>query len=347
MLAASVAYGADAGTAPKFSGEFRSELANTLNKTVDAKNKTATTEFEVTDAILRFDGKLNTNGTYMFSLNLNGDSNAEKNGQVQVAKINYMLNSMLSLTLGKDRVNQGGYSSADIGNYDAIWGKAAWLAGVHPEFANTAAFHVNTGAAGTFTIQLVNDVVSDKDNAQRWNNARKQPAFNLQYEGSFGPVKPLLQINQYDMNHSRAITVGARAGFGMANVTFDYTTDSRSFKVTEGTSDKDKFQTLNSMTLRADVTAGTFKPFFYYSNFVRSGEKDTVATEDTKTNTAGTFDDNGTHMALGTSMHGFGDNWAPYVAYRSTAGDFAKADDAAAKESRATTSLVVGAMANF
>ena len=321
-------------------GQFRSEMTyndDGLAKINDGGKPSSTTLLDVKDVRLYVKGMLNDKATYDFGFDF---LQADSSDLVYNAIVNWKVSEMVSMTLGKDYVRQGGYSNSDnvfINN----WGdRAQTLA--FDRTANAVSLHYAPNSMHNMTVQLVNDIIDDPatdDSEALYNTSHKQPAAILEYTGEFGAIKPLVQYGQYDMNHSSFWNVGARAKFGATALTFDYGANSMSMPV--GTADK--AVVFNNMTLRAEHDMGSLAPFFWYNSYNRV-DKEITGTED-KTNAAGEWYDNATQISVGTSFKSFGDNFAPYVAYRMKSGKFL--NSANKEKTGSEGQLAVGLAGNF
>lgn len=364
-----------------FGGQFRTEWSHTTNglgKVDEGGKDKKTAGFGVDYAKLKLTGKLNSDTEFAFQMNLLSHKWNYGNPADMIERANgtWWMSKMFGFTMGKERVNQDGWDGKDSGNFDAAWGKSVWTT-PFKTYANMFAIHLNPGDMGKITLQLVDDLttVSGPDFAgaadgktgrnttnrpATWNETNKQPAPVLQYTGEFGPVKPLLQIGQYDMNHSRFIDVGAKFSMADLGVTFDYLMDNYSQKVAKSSGDgyEDKMLTYTNIALRADYTMkGLAKPFVWVSSFNRSGEKEAIAADDVKanqnpsTNTKcaafkACFDDNAMSLSVGSYILAMGDGWSPYVVYRSVSGKFYKAGSTD-EATGSTSTIAIGAAGAF
>ncbi len=333
---------------PAIGAEFRTEFINDdhgLEK-LTADKAVATNTFRLTDVKISLTGEFNDATNYRLRLNMNQESWQLGNmaDLPEIAYATMRLNNHLSLTVGKDLVMQGGWDNFDQ-EFDAIRGTSSYLA-PFKYYAPAATLAFNQ-THGTLSLQVTNDVTTTSGIGTafandtytytnttnidgQWNSRNKQPAFILDYRGTYrgGLVRPLLQIGQYDLNHSRFIDLGAKISSGPMNVTFDYLVDNRSSKSFSGS---EKFLTYSLTALRAEYTIqGLAKPFIYWAQTNRTGEKDLFGA-DIQTNSTDGADfvsnvmhanDNSTIVSLGATYLGFGTNYAPYLVYHRGSGKY-------------------------
>ncbi len=321
-------------------GEFRSELTyndDGLAKIEEDGKASSTTVLGVDDVKFGFKGKLNDRT----SLNVRFNT-TDLHSMLDVAVANWKASDMVSVSMGRDYVRQGGYSNWD-NSFNNVWGDRIQSLAFDRN-ASSMSLHYMPNSSHNITVQLVNDIIDDAATTTvqeaNYNTSHKQPAAILEYAGEFGSIKPMIQYGQYDLNHSSFWNVGARASFGATAVTFDYGANSAFQKV--GTSDK--ATVYNNMTLRAEQDMGSMVPFLWFNSFNRT-DKDVSGGTETKTNTTGKWDDNATQISVGSSFKNFGDNWTPYVAYRMTSGKFT--NTAGTEKSGSEGELGLGATAHF
>jgi hypothetical protein len=290
----------------------------------------ATNTFRLTDVKISLTGEFNDATNYRLRLNMNPQAWQLGNAadRTELAYATMRLNNHLSLSVGKDRVMQGGWDNFDQ-EFDAIWGISSYM-GPFKAYAPAATLAFNQ-AHGTLSLQMTNDVTTtsgilsallsgkntNTTNADgQWNTTQKQPAFILDYRGIYrsGLVRPLLQIGQYDANHSRFIDIGAKISRGPLNFTMDYLVDNRSEKTSSGA---EKYFTYTLTALRADYTIdGLAKPFIYWTQTNTTGETN-LAQDTSPTSYA---------ASLGATYLGFGTKYAPYLAYHRLAGKYVLGD---------------------
>ena len=351
-------------------GEFRSELTwDDDGIAKEWEKDSATTRIRLNAAKLGLTGKLNPDVEYKLKLSLLSDSwqHGKSDGLIELANATWYPMKAVGIMAGKTRVKQGGWMNIDD-DYMNIWGKSPYKMPFN-KYAN--AFGVKLKVAGELSFELVNDVSksSGPDDpetpevegsgstavAGSWNKTSKQPAFIFEYKGDFGAITPLLQVGQYDINHSRFFDVGIKAKLGMMNAVFDYLRDDRSKKKakTSGEGFEDKALVYTNLSLRLDYTIENMaKPFVWFNSFERSGEKDGLgAAEDVKSNSVDvatgdySFDDNAQAISVGSYFLNAGENWQPYLAIRSVSGKF-PGKDGGDKTLRNNT-VGVGVIGNF
>ena len=378
MVSASV-FGADSGKtnvmiggqSAKLSTYYRSELNSDdhgFAKTDDNK-PVKTTNISLNELKLGLDGQLTKESDYSVLLDLNFSAKARMAGAtvnpeslIEVAQFNWWFTDMVGLGGGKMLINQGGWDAKRI-DYSFLM-SSAYTDGDMP-FAGDApayALMVKAGGAGTVTVQLTDDVTNCPDAAAakgkcsqarnagaRFNDENKQPAWNFEYAGDFGGIKPLLQYGSYDINHSKYFVLGfGYEGMGL-EAYLDFIQDSVSYK---GGADKKYTDTHSAYTLDVAYTIPKVaRPFLKYSAFNVKQATDAdvakMATETKVNSAAGAFDDNNTSWALGSSFLMEGNHFRPYFALVNKSGKYAKSTTDDTAESKSDMQIKLGVMGNF
>jgi hypothetical protein len=329
-------------------GEFRTELAwdnDGINK--EWEKDAPTTKLSLKALKLNLKGRVHSNVDWNLKLNLLAESwpHSKSEGLLEQAWAAWQVFPTGKITIGRTQIKQGGWSSIDD-NWRAIWGKSPIVMPFN-KYGETLSFGLKV--AGELTLQLTNDVTTSSGpddsstpvkegdgttaSAGQWNKKRKQPAVLVEYKGEFGPIQPLLQIGQYDLNHSRYISFGAKAVLGESlTLVADWFRDDRSQKVLNaaGTKHEDKALTFTNISARVQwKLAGITETFLWWNKYTRSGEKDAFgAATDVAVNsvdpTSGSWswDDNSQQISVGAWALGWGDAWLPWTAVRHQSGKF-------------------------
>jgi hypothetical protein len=322
-------------------GQFRTELTHDddgLVKIDSGAKASKTTVLGLGDVKAGLKGKFNDRTTYNFRLNFLEEAHVEH------ARATWAATDMLSVTMGKDYVRQGGFSNAD-NEFNNVWGNRAQMNAFN-RYAESLSLHVMPAGSHNVTVQLVNDVMPDDadtdtmEGTAQYNTTHKQPAAILEYTGEFGGITPIVQYGSYDLNHSKFFDVGLRAKFGASSVTFDYGVNTVAYKALD-----DKTASYNNITLRAEHDLGAAKPFLWYNSFNRTDKDINGTKEEIKTNSStAAWDDNATQISVGAFLP-MGANWNPYVAYRMESGKFN--NDAGEEKTGSKSQLAIGATGEF
>ena len=222
----------------------------------------------------------------------------------------HQFNEMLSFLAGKNYANIGGYDNKNWVYNSVLIGEYATN---NAPFGAPVMFQVgaNLGTGGAVTLQFFDDVVAS-DSWTYFSKENKQPAFSLEWTGTFGPVSPLLQVVKYDgITHSTSLALGVGVDTAGLTAYLTYAMDTRQMKTAD---DKSKDYKHSQISLDVKYNAGMVSPFLIYQKY------DVVQPDtDQKGNlAAGTADDNQDSLAVGLDINGVtGDNFAPYLAYKS------------------------------
>lgn len=289
------------------------------------------------NAYLNASGQINEKDSFAVAVHISESKNTSD--AVEVAKATHRFNNMLSLTVGKNLVNQGGLDNWNA-TFDAYFNGAYTMNHIPlAAYQPMVQVDVNTGTGGTITLQVTDDVsgpVTDSTGACTSNctnySEGTQPATLIQWKGDFGAVSPLLQIVPYDAGNSMAFAVGAAFGGGPFSGWADFNQDTRAAKsLTGGDATKDVYTTV---TLNLTYDAGGIVPYLKYSSM--DVEQDT----NLKGNSAaGTYDDNADILGIGVGFTKISDNFAPYISIVRTTSDIIVGTDT---ETRTEQNVAIG-----
>jgi hypothetical protein len=338
----------------KLGGEFRSELLYDNNKLTEteAHKAKSSTDIEVQNVNIKLNGMYNNDTEYSFRFNLWDP--LQKGGPLDYGYGTYWFNPMVGYSMGKMRVLQGGWDNIDSSYRDHVIGVYAQNL-VFGEYENMFALHIK--AAGLISFQVLNDVVRDGANGDRWNTT-VHPTWVLGWMGEFGPVKPLIDFGSYDNNKSRWIDVGIKTDMAGLDATLDYYNQNNVHRV---------FKTDGKATGEADVaTSITLKvayevknvvtPWIYFSTYENKQADDknlatpladhkfNSQTKDATGNVTYNFDDNGMVYGVGVNIDGLGKGWTPYVALTSTAGKFESETKAGETKTKSDMQVKIGVL---
>ncbi len=260
------------------------------------------------------------------------------------------LNKMMGVILGRNKVRTYGFDHRDgdpLSLYTAIGGDS------DPFATESDMVAVELAVMGKITVQFVDDNALRSDDMQykksktdaKGNKTAvdKNPAYVLEWLGKFGPIQPLIEFASYDLNHSNLWTIGAKFETKQIMTVADYTTHNQAYKGAQDATTK-KSPEMKDVATRLnfafEFNAGVATPFLHYSKF--DLKQDTVSgTKERKTNTAGTFDDNGSDITLGATINKWGDSFMPYLTLDKMSGSFVNKNNNDADMSRMQTTLGV------
>lgn len=226
-------------------------------------------------------------------------------------------------------------------------------------YENMVAFE-NKYDWGTITLQLTDDKKPDLPQKVRtagitsgWETVRggevvaKQPAIIVEYMGSFGAIKPLLQFATYDSGHSNLFTGGLLFEATDFAADLDYTTHNIGAKgvKTGGTKNENLVSTSTTIALNMSYQMGAYMPFVHFSAFDMDEFTNAGQAKSSVNDTLGDFDDNGTRMGLGVEFRQFNDAFRPYTALMMDSGKF-KATDGSDKN-MTRTEVLAGVRGQF
>lgn len=344
----------------KLGGEFRSELTytdNGMKKMKGGDDPDSSTTIGVAAANVTLDGKVNSDTEYAFRFNLyNPVPTAANpyNGPLAYGYGKHWFNKMMGFSIGRQKVLQGGWDNIDgsfrthaTGIYDQNL--------VFQEYEDMIGLHLNV--AGTMTLQLANDRIAGAPGRYgnaNWNQS-SHPTWILGWQGSFGPIAPIVNIGSYDNNKSRWIDLGVKTDMNGLMASLDIYQNTMTRKVADPTDAKKNEEPQNvatSVTLNVKfMIKGTATPFLYFSTYDNKQADDSkLGLKDSKVNTTNAdgsmaWNDNGVVWGVGTDLHMMGKGWSPFVAIVGRSG---KWDDGAGKEeTKSDMTVKIGALAEI
>ena len=132
-----------------------------------------------------------------------------------IAKVTAELpRSYLSVSVGKDELNFGGYRehTSPYLKYHSPFSR----------YGRMARIFTPVEGMGELSLMLADDVSGDN-----WHNKDKSIVGMFQYSGKFNSVSPLLQFVSYDYYNSWAMTAGLKLEVDKLTLYLDYTRDNR------------------------------------------------------------------------------------------------------------------------
>lgn len=316
--------------------KYRGDMTYTDSKIADPENAESSNLITLHEARLAL--ATTVNKTIEVDANYGLTSSA-----LNWAWIKYSPNDSLSFLIGREFTNEGGWENFNW-LYDTIL--------LNPYVEN----HMPLGGAGDiaevigtfgnsqFSLQLVDDVVDEVDengnSAGRHNKSSKQPAWILEYTGNYGNVSPLLQFGQYDLNHSRFVTLGLNLNFDAITAFVDVTFDSRSTEV------GDESKISNHLAITADIfyQLQSLKLWAKFASYDVKQPDEDIKGNATPANGTTSFEDNAQVMGIGAFFTSVDKAFQPYVAFTHKSGKFFEANSTTDTEVRAETNLKLGVL---
>jgi hypothetical protein len=356
-----LAAGAAQAEGPKFGLEYRAGLTYDDGKIHETKGADAEdssfTEIEAESAKVTATGEAAKDVTYRFRYNA-------LNSAVEHANTRLQFNKMMGFTVGRTKVNQGGWHAKDSWNeYNNTESRCGDQGATNIQcegdfafaYANSQAFKafddvvaLHLALAGELSVQFLNDVDPGK-----YGYSNKGPAATIEWVGNFNGWMPLVQISSYERNKSQAFSVGVKgnaAGLGLA---LGYNLDNRKMKT------GDETNTHTGIDVHVDYAVGGWTPWVAFHSFdVKQGGTDadtnsspTPLTEaqilaGEKLAHSSNVDDNGQAIAVGVQCNALGDGYIPYASIISSSGKYAEAGTGD-EETRNGLALKVGVMGKF
>ncbi|MGE0174866.1 MAG: hypothetical protein AB7T49_18890 [Oligoflexales bacterium] len=321
--------------APKLGFQYRTDIIHDdhgIEKT-DTNKPSKTTDLSLEAANLTATGSVNEKVSYDVNYSL-----AE--GELAWGFVKYAMMDMLTLEVGKDFTNQGGWD-----NYNWLYDTIL----VSPYTANSLPIPDGDVLEAQFTtlglnLQLINDTASGNG---------KQPAWTLEYMKAFGSITPLFQFGSYDLNKSKFFVLGLAFNANNLDLYFDYVMDQRDVG-------GDEHDTHSNIVLDVAYTAGDYKPFVKVAKYdVKQAGTD--AKENAVPNPAadadgdgnpdglpeinGWFTDHGMAYTVGMKYLGISKAFTPFVALIAHSGKFV--DAAGDTSTRSNSQLRLGVMGSF
>jgi hypothetical protein len=341
----------------KVGAEFRAELTRDDHGLLKTGSETpdTTTTIGVETANLKLDGNINKETEFHFRFNL---FNPGMRGPMDYGYGVHWFSSTMGLSVGRERVMQGGWITLDDGFRDH-WTTAFQNDLAYYEYDDAISLRLKM--AGEVVVQLLNDKTqgaTDPMMKGEWAKS-EHPTFAVAWMGAFGAIKPIVDLGFYDQQKSRWLDVGAKTTMAGVEGSLDIRNSSVSHKVADSngkaTSATDS---ANAYTLHAayDIKK-TAKPWLFYSSFKKTPYSDTSVRPAGTTGTAAEvngvdpqtgmpmFNNNKTVLGFGADLDMMGSGWTPFVAYVMTSGDELNAKGT--KETRTDGMLRLGVLGEF
>ncbi|MEZ4741812.1 MAG: hypothetical protein R3B45_05090 [Bdellovibrionota bacterium] len=251
---------------------------------------------------------------------------------------------IITISLGQDFANQGGWDNFNW-LYDTMI--ISPYTQYHLPFSETThTFEVKFNYMGGFSLQLLDDVIAstgtNTESDLRFNKSNQQPAWILEYTGTFGAVTPLIQYGTYDMNKSNFASIGLNYKNNGIDAYVDYIIDNRTLRAAVDSDTKKKYVHTN-IVADLSYSIGAYKPYIKYLKYdVKQPDNDLKGND--PASDLKLFSDNATHLALGLKYELYHSEIVPYFSYIMRSGTFYKSSDASKTETRSDTSMHLGLM---
>ena len=306
--------------APKVGLAYKFQMVNSddgLNKDADADVPTTT----LRTAALRINFSGEGSPGFSYDVEIDGANTGMTNtGIIDHAELHFKRNNA-TVTVGNPKGLVFGWRQKLDGPMDYT---ASASAGQTP-WGRAEALQVayGLGANGKVTVQAARDVVNCSTtggvtSCAGYTTTENSNTLALEWQGDFNGIMPLVQYATYDTNHSSTYSLGVRYLKGMADVRLDYITDNRWKRID---ADNDGQDVRTGINLEGYLTFGVTEGFFHYSTYNNKDYVVSGATEP-EVNSAGTFDDNKTTLALGATWSGLGKSFKPFFVWVSESGQF-------------------------
>lgn len=241
---------------------------------------------------------------------------------LQEAFVSVHITGDLSLKIGKERVNQGGW----IGTMTSSQGFSSTpYIKYHQPFERLQTMFELSWYG--FSLQLTDDVTTSSESTGVFTRKNYQPAPVVQYVGQSNILRPRIQGAFYDLNKSYVIAAGLKLSMSKLEVTIDAIEDHRrqKFLFTNDRADPRKIFRQQSATADISLTDG-FKTFLQFSRMdVDQPTIPTVGLNSVAYNQSG-FDDNFQGWGGGITIDGLLPASSISLGWHQAAGRFLKAD---------------------
>ncbi len=337
---ATVARAADDATM-KLGVEYRASIKHDdhgLEKRTGGPDPVKTTNIDLHSVKLNAEGAATKDVDYRVRFNTLG--------ALELGYVNLKLTPMVSFLMGRYKVREGGFEGRNYG-YDTVAGSDYFGAMPFGIYSDMAQVQLNMDF-GTISVQLLDDVVAPAG----FNTANKQPAFIVEWLGSFGDWTPLVQLGSYDMNHSMYFVVGVSGTVSGLGLSLDYVNDQRAIKA--GT--KELTDTHTNINIAANYKMASFTPWLKVSMYNVAESTDSAARPkaaeanglDPATGAA-MFNNNGQTIQIGADCTAYGSAYVPYAAVVMHSGEFQGTDVAnpAKKETLSNMTMEFGVHGKF
>lgn len=371
MLACSLA-NAEGGN-PKFGFQYRAGYTYNDHGIDDYKanadDPSATSSIDLEFVRLWASGEAAKDVNYDLSYNL-------KTNMLNLAYAKWKQSDMVSLSIGQDKVNQGGYDTKYT-TYNTLLGN---------EYDNQKAFadyspmvEVHLALAGQLTIQLLNDVqassttttttTTDPDTGEEKtttttiaesgtkNTKAKGPAATIEWQGDFSGWKPLVQIGSYDLNHSHYFALGVDGSVAGLRLILDVVSDMRTYFARDAAgalTGEDATDNMMAYNFTAAYAVGGFTPWLEVHSYKnKQGDNKKIPREDADGNemrTAGSsadWADNAMSYGIGAACNHFGEGYEPYLMVINETGKFMDSKGGTGTENLSNLQVKVGVAGKF
>lgn len=299
--------------------EYNFVLDHSDNGFKENEAKGERTEFE-SQAFVRFAKGVGNDTLFESKLNILSES-SEIVDAVEFARIRRDISSLFSVVAGRDYLMVGGFENK-ISAVDEV-SMSTYNESRLPFFdisetrsATALTLELRGGAAGTFALQITDDVVavpseqsgaSEDESWNYFNSHRRQPAALLEWSGSYWGLTPMLQVASYDINHSLYTAIGLKLDLGRVRGYADFAQDNRAYR--DGAESKSVRYT--NIVTNVEVDLGPLSLYGKFTQF-RAEQPDI---DGVGNSSADSFDDNSSSISGGIEARAYGESFVPHLSY--------------------------------
>jgi hypothetical protein len=327
------------GITAKASAYYRLELRHDDHglESTEGYDATPTTTIKAPDFKLGLDGELNHRLGYSILIDTVNDDTLE------VGKVIWAFNPLLTFILGVDYVNQGGFENK-LEGYNTIY-LSPYCDHLLPLPGSAPAFAVQAKVAGTVTMQLVEDEPTPDS-----QDPPMQPAMTLEWLGSFGDLAPLAQLGVYGNGNSKYVAFGASYATKTLQATFDYVMDFHAVRYGAGADTKRLETVYNNIVVEGwYMGLAAAEPFVKVVAFAAAEPDDKdLGLEDVSYNSGvdaegrPVLGDNANVISFGARFPVESDDLVPYAAMDLVTASFQDPTDPTATEDRGEIVMQLG-----
>jgi hypothetical protein len=241
------------------------------------------------------------------------------NGYVDIATIHRKFGDNVSVLVGRDYLNVGGFENKthkfdedQLSAYSTY--RLPFLDVNNGKSATVISSMFNHRLLGTISLQLTDDVTSSvattaaSDTAWKYINSQHlQPVGIFEWTRTFGILTPMIQVLSYDINHSLYTSAGLAFRMWPLSGYIDYVVDKKAYR--DG--DEKRMTRFSNMASRLECNFASVTVFLKYSQMIANQpEIDGIGNS-----TERSFDDNSLMYSAGILMKNsqLGNGFVPYL----------------------------------
>ncbi len=340
-------------------GEYHFSLVNTDDGLNTDAAKIKKTEFGVKAAKLALRGKLTDQITWNVLAQL------DKSPALERYWLTNKLTDQFDVSVGVQKIRTYGWHRKLTSSLTPV--KGAYLAyNPYPDVMAVDFAYKIAGQSVAFTLAkdysdqtapsgsgatATTGCTASGAGCKSWNgrDVQKQPAFLLEWIGSFGELQPLVQASSYDLGKSSIVSAGLRYKNEILDSYIDYTLDTRVKKGLDPvTGDaREEKNKIGGLAVYGEFKAGALSPYLMFTTLDVADYTAEGAKEPKVNSSATKLDDNEQTIALGTYFENWGALYRPYVGIASVKGKYVKDATAGTEEDRTRLDLMAGLTGKF